>query len=289
LKVFEKNPADQVNTTIHETFVPKAKTPPPPATAANWKQQEESWLAALKEKGFAGWPAENTPLELKPVFSRERKGVRLEAFDFTSQPCVRLRLYLARSTAARMPKRVVLNVQGDDGWAKWLATLQPGFASELSGEIQVAGQPKPDLDEAGFAELQRQLQADKALMVYIAPRGVGPTAWTTNAAKATQIRRRFMLLGQTLDSMRVWDIRRATQAMRALKFARAAELELQASGPMAVNALYASLFEPSFKRIELQQMPKSHEAGPDYLNVLKILDVPQALEMAARRCVVELR
>jgi hypothetical protein len=56
---------------------------------------------------------------------------------------------------------------------------------------------------------------------------------------------------------------------------------------MGVNALYAALFEPNVRRLELEQLPKSHMAGADYLNVLKVLDIPQALQMAAER--VEVR
>ena len=51
------------------------------------------------------------------------------------------------------------------------------------------------------------------LFAYVCPRGIGPAAWTGDEKKQTQIRRRFMLLGQTLDGMRVWDIRRTIQAL----------------------------------------------------------------------------
>ena len=51
----------------------------------------------------------------------------------------------------------------------------------------------------------------------------------------------------------------------------------------------ASLFEPDATRLELTALPTSHRSGPDYLNVLKFLDVPQALAMAAERGTVTLR
>ena len=35
-------------------------------------------------------------------------------------------------------------------------------------------------------------------------------------------------------------------------------------------------------------MPASHRDGPDYLNVLRVLDIPQAAAMAADRCQVHL-
>eukprot|EP01031_Cornospumella_fuschlensis_P013660 gene13660-16701_t len=52
---------------------------------------------------------------------------------------------------------------------------------------------------------------------------------------------------------------------------------------MAVNALYASLFEDGITRLDLHGLPASHDTGPAYLNVLKYLDIPQAAAMAIER------
>jgi hypothetical protein len=52
---------------------------------------------------------------------------------------------------------------------------------------------------------------------------------------------------------------------------------------MGVNALYAALFEPAIRDLELSDLPNSHAAGPDYLNVLQLLDIPQALALAGER------
>ena len=71
------------------------------------------------------------------------------------------------------------------------------------------------LDDTGWAEAK--LPADLAAAVErgelavfdFAPRGLGPTASTASAADQNQLRRRFLLLGQTVDGMRVWEIGRA--------------------------------------------------------------------------------
>ena len=102
-----------------------------------------------------------------------------------------------------------------------------------------------------------------------------------DAKKQTQIRRRFMLLGQTLDSMRVWDIRQAIRALRA-KYP-SAELRVEGRGTQAVNLLYASLFEPGIAGMTLSDLPASHQEGPDYLNVLRVMDIPVALKIAEGR------
>jgi hypothetical protein len=68
----------------------------------------------------------------------------------------------------------------------------------------------------------------------------------------------------------------------------AAKIGLQAEGTMAVNALYAALFEPDVRKLKLANLPKSHREGPDYLNVLKITDIPQVAETVAAQAELKL-
>src|SRR5688572_32237130 len=51
----------------------------------------------------------------------------------------------------------------------------------------------------------------QGVVAFVAPRGIGPTAWDADERKQTHIRRRFLLLGQTLDGMRVWEDRKSTR------------------------------------------------------------------------------
>jgi hypothetical protein len=137
--------------------------------------------------------------------------------------------------------------------------------------------------ELSFKALARQILKSQQSMAYIAPRGIGLSAWTPNDRGQIQIRRRFMLLGQTLDTMRVWDIRRAVQALRTLPAYRKSAVTIRAEQVLAGDALYASIFENGITGLELWDLPRSHRDGPDLLNVLKVLDLPQALSMAASR------
>ena len=57
---------------------------------------------------------------------------------------------------------------------------------------------------------------------------------------------------------------------------------------MAGVALYASLFDPRIARLQLIDLPASHAEGPEFLNVLRFLDMPQAVAMAAERTSVQL-
>ena len=86
-----------------------------------------------------------------------------------------------------------------------------------------------------------------------------------------------MALGQTVDGMRVWDICRAVQLIHFVREGDPAKVDLIASGPMGVNALYAALFDPGIRRLDLIDLPKSHLEGPDYLGVLRFTDIPEVL------------
>jgi hypothetical protein len=133
------------------------------------------------------------------------------------------------------------------------------------------------------------LVSDNRVAAYFAPRGIGPSAWDTSESdRHTHIRRRFMLLGQTLDGMRVWDTRRVIQALRTIDGLADVPLRLDAEREMAGIALYASLFEPGIAELKLSELSKSHREGPDFLNVLRFLDVPQAVAMAADRAAVRI-
>ena len=127
------------------------------------------------------------------------------------------------------------------------------------------------------------LKAERGPFVYLCPRGIGAAAWTGDERKQTQIRRRFMLLGQTLDGMRVWDVRRAIQALGQIDEVRGMTPAVLARGDMAGVALYTSLFDPQVARLHLMDPPATHRDGPIFLNVLRFLDMPQAVALAAER------
>ena len=287
LKVLSKVPEDQRNTSIQETFVPMAEPPAVSESIAEWTRQRNEWLAALKEKCFGGWPENPGPLELRQVFSAEHRGVDLDAYEFNSQPNVRLRLFLARHPHLKKPERVVLVAQNPEDWRQWAAGMRHAFATELESDSpEEHSLFKSDAEQ--FQKIRRAVATNNCVLVYLPLSGIGPTAWSGDARKQIHIRRRFMLLGQTLEGMRVWDIRRAIQAVRSFHSFQGVPLFLEANHDAALDALYASLYEKGITRLELRQMPATHQEGPDYLNVLRVLDVPQAVAMAAERAQVHL-
>ncbi|MBN1807042.1 MAG: acetylxylan esterase [Sedimentisphaerales bacterium] len=284
LKVFDELPVDEINTKIQESFVPKAEEPSVPKSVEEWEKQRKTWMKMLRKKSFRGWPrpAQVVPLDMKCVFSAEGEGIQLSAYDFTSQPHVCLRLYLSHKAGLNKPEGVILNVLDEKGWTRWLAGMRVGFENELSDY------KLPEPNESFFNVISELLKDMNCVMACVAPRGMGPDAWNIDERKQVQIRRRFMLLGQTADGMRVWDVRRAIEALRTIDLCKESSVDIQAEGKMAGIALYASLFEPDISELYLWNLPVTHHDGPTFLNVLRYLDMPQAVAMAAERSKVNL-
>jgi hypothetical protein len=287
LRVFTELPADQINTRIDDLFLPAADSAmAPPADAAAWAVERDTWLAALRAKTFGGWPTAAEPLDVAEAWSVDRDGVTLRAYDFTSQDPFRLRLYVASRTGLAKPERVVLDVLDEQGWRNFLGAYRGAFADTLPA--LTPGDSAADPEPAAFAETKRLLTANDWAIVSVAPRGVGPTAWDSRPKQQTHIRRRFYLLGQTLEGMQVYDVRRAVQAVRTLPGRSESPLWLQGRGEMAGVALYASLFEPKIAGLDLWDLPRSHRDGPALINVQQTLDLPQAVALAAERSQVVL-
>ena len=267
LRVFNELPTDAINTNIADTFVPMTKPQ---------KRSSTELAAVLREKVFAGWPSDDLPLEPKLTLSTERDGLKLSVWDFVSQHDVPLRLYLVEETANKTERAVKMEVLGESSGAMWLHNLRAAFGVPLSEEpsdtSHIANIVSP------LVGLKAELKASNTTLAWFAPRGVGLTKWSGDEKAQTKIRRRFMLLGQTLDGMRVWDIRRAVQMIHFVRDADVAKVELHASGPMGVNALHASLFESSVRRLDVSDLPKSERDAPDYLGVLRVTNTPEVIE-----------
>jgi dienelactone hydrolase len=280
LKVFDTLPADQINTRIHETFVPQAAVPKPPKSKEEWKTQRAKWMAEIRNKCFRGWPDDSDqPIALdvrESPHTLDLGGGTASSYSYNSDWEFTLPIYIAESEEApEKLRQLTLTVLDNEMWSR----------SDMRSD-----------DKPGDRDSTRTAQSTNAkrwaprdptnVFAFIAPRGVGPTAWGGNFKKQTHIRRRFMLLGQTLDAMRVWDVRRGIQALRQIEGFADVPIVLTASKEMAGIALYAAMFEPNIEAVVLSDLPKSHRDGPDFLNVLKYLDVPQAVAMVAENSYV---
>ena len=281
LKVFDKQPEDQRNTTAHEWFVPVAAAAKVPSDASEWASMRDGWMKQLREKTFRAWP-EAEPLELDDEMRRYDEGqnhINVAAL-FRSQS--EFRLFAGGQLFFKDPKSERIE-------------LRVGTRS---------------FEETGIAHNDLMTSdAGRAFSAEFEPRGSGYSIWDQSPRKQTQHRRRFYLLGQTLEGQQVYDVRRAIQALQQLPEAKGTKVTLRGSGTLAAVALYAALFEPSVDRLELTDLPASHMpqrvgAKPEWsneilkqpndaasfaaplLNVLKTLDVPQAVALAAERATV---
>lgn len=284
LRVFSALPTDERNTRIDTEFVTLAPPAALPDSAAHWAAQRVAALAALKKNSFGAWPADAPAPSLTKVGTQESDGVSLSAYDFVSQEPFQLRLYVAHS-AALPPDQLeltVLHALDQSGWDSFLAAYQSRFSKLF--ESATTSPP----DEKAFSAEAKMFSANKWAMAYIAPRGVGPLAWTGSDKVQTHRLRRFNLLGETLQSGQVYDIRRAVQALRTVGKNATAKTWLAAEGEMGINALYASLFEDRIERIDLSKPPVSHRDAAPYPNVLRVLDIPQAAALASEHTKVVL-
>jgi hypothetical protein len=282
LKVFDHLPADSINATVDESFRRPAhpELPLSPEVAREWwSGQAPLWREALREQVFAGWPSRWPALRPRPAADVSHDGLRLRAFDFISEDDVELRLWLLTATEVEKPSLVVLTATDEAGWQDLTKELGPAFRAALQ---LVADVPR---DATRFAQTRKALAFHRWAFATIAPRGIGPTQWSEvspfdGKPNGQHIRRRFAMLGQTLDGQRVWDVRRGIACLRTVSDVAKVPLWLQGRGEMAGVALYAALFEPEVARLDLWHPSASHHDGPTFLNVARILDMPQAVALA---------
>jgi hypothetical protein len=93
------------------------------------------------------------------------------------------------------------------------------------------------------------------------------------------VERSLALLGQTEDRAKVAVIDGFAPVMKNQKVNQG--IRLGGRGPDGILAAYAALFEPSIKEVIVIDPPKSHKEGPHFLNVMRVLDIPEALGLLA--------
>jgi dienelactone hydrolase len=269
LRVFDELPKDEINTRADELFVPKAAPPVVPANKEEWTSLTTRLKQGLDDKVFRGWPDHEpsaAELEVKRVEEFSNQGLRFEKYEFTSQ------------APYRLPLAVITNGEGR-GPVTMIPLDQAGWELLSKGPFPVAGLEPADTKIV--ADWKKLLEAPGSTVVFTAPRGVGPTEWTREKLPRAHVRRRFALLGQTDDGMRTWDVRCGMKAARSIESLKGRPMRLAGIGDAAVWAMYASLYESPFEQTTLSKLPATHMEGPALLNVLRVLDVPTAVALAA--------
>lgn len=278
LKVFRgKLPTDEIVTTVQETFVAKSNAEDLPQNEQALADLSRSWQEALLAKTFAGWPDLDTvvPLNiqlLETVVPTASDALRCDAFEFTSQLPYRLPFYVIRSAdPATKIKSIRLHVLEHTGWEK----IEGELHGLLDSDDSQNALPTPILADW-------VAQEPGSAVVLFAPRGIGCTRWNHDGKTGIHIQRRFMLLGQTVDAMQIYDIRRCIAAIQSRPEFAGVPVNVTGRGRAAAWLLYAN-FEPAqINELRLRDLEVVNRNAISLLNVSRIVEMPQAVLMASR-------
>lgn len=251
LRVFPTDadiPADQLNRTIDEHFVPLAQ-PSPPA-AGQFDAWRKGLLAELRRVSFAYFPPQVPPAT--PLGYVGLDGQRLE-----SEAGIELRLRWPRPEQRDAARRVLLVVLGEEE-----AGTVPEWTQHLAGEGEV--------------------------LVLCEPRGIGATRWTRKnppnyVERSHALLGRTVDAGRVWDviaAARYLAGSAAPAGSAALRPVRVA-----GRGGAALWAAYAAILAEEVVGAHLVAPPASHQmpGAPQLLNVLRVADVPDALGLIAPR------
>ena len=237
-------PADQLNTTIDQHFVPMARV------AVPGEGQFEVWknplLAELRRVSFRTLP------ERVPAGNMEEIQESPVAGEIQTEPGIFVRLELMKRPAGNVnPKRVLLFVQNS------------GNEAPLPAWVETIRQPD---DHVYRCE----------------PRGVGDTRWTTKNPPNT-ISRSHVLAGRTVDTGRVYDVIATARQLREQH--QESRIEVIGEGAGSILAAYAALWESDIDAVTMHQPAVTHmdASAPQFLNVLRVADIPEILGMLAPR------
>lgn len=248
LRVFPTDddlPADRKNGSIDREFVPMAEVGLP--EEGRFDAWRDRLLAELRRVTFRALPERVEPASPIPS-PAGGAGAWLE-----TEPGIAVPLrHVAGPEAPGEPTSVLLLVSTSDTEAEGLASLLD-----------------PPLEGAATFLLQ--------------PRGVGPTAWTRKDPP-NYVARSHALLGRTVDSDRVRDVAAVARHLRA-RYGEDVPVVVAGEGAAGLLGAYAALLEPDIAEVVAVDPPPSHmDAGaPQFLNVLRVLDVPEALGLLAPR------
>jgi hypothetical protein len=146
------------------------------------------------------------------------------------------------------------------------------------------------LDEAAHQETWQGFgpALEQGELFLLAPRGRLDTAWTAkypillrpDLPSFPYVERALALVGRTADEGRLYDVLAVARMLAAPQQAKT-KLRVFGRGQAGILAAYAALFEPAVQEVIVLDPPQSHKQGPIFLNVLRILDIPEALGLLA--------
>jgi dienelactone hydrolase len=234
-------PKDAINATADERFVPVAKVSVP--EEKNFKEWKAGLLKQLREKVFRALP-EKVPA-VKEV--RSMAGVSEE-------------------------------LSAEDGLGFLGMALKSSPTGDKTASLAVLN---PDEDPFKAAKVWGERFPKDSFSYSISPRGGVGSVWTRKNPPNT-VERSLVLLGQTADSGRVRDVAAVLVMWKTEKKESEGRVRVMGSGPAGVIAAYATVFVPGIvDEVVILDPPTSHRDGPHFLNVMRVLDIPEALGLLA--------
>jgi len=265
LKVFDHLPGDQINTCIHDTFVPMASIQSaPPAVRA-------SELRGLLREKVLRPPLDarmETAVETPILNKSGRKLALLELSGRIGVPSATVLVY-----PAEPPQSLVLAVVSAGRAGAFAEFLAREFSADVPARI--AGPNESGEDFTAFRQFLSRHPG--SLAAFQIERGPASSYPKQQEKEAIQLRRRLMLAGTTLDSVRAIDIQRAAEF---LKKRHGKSVAVTARGPSAVNALLAAFMSTAINQLVLEAMPADPKLQPDYLNFLRLTSVDELKQLA---------
>ncbi|MFL5340559.1 MAG: alpha/beta hydrolase family protein [Gemmataceae bacterium] len=192
-----------------------------------------------------------------------------------------LRAHSFRGFPERVPPAKLLS-RWSDGDGRWTTATEQGIRVRVRWD---EGDPKKTISFVVLGAGDGTTDTPKWVedlfdgeVDLLSPRGHGLTAFTQKNPP-NYFERAHVLLGQTVDEMRVWDAIACYRDFSAI--APQNKWRIAGRRQAGIIAAYAALMEPDIREIALVDPPSSHRDGPYFLNVLRILDIPEALGLLA--------
>jgi dienelactone hydrolase len=236
-------PADQLNTKIDELFVPAATNAVPTT-----RKELEAWRAT-KLSELHRIVLRDVPEKFARTTELNVPARQMSSGILRTEPGITIpwKFYPAHDSKAGQPFWLV--VLGEDE----VLGARPAWLTKTVGDVP---------------------------MLLVSPRNSGDMRWSDPAPH--YIRRSLPLLGRTVDSGRLTDVLLA--AAHVLPAKRGGNpVKIIGRGAAGVIAAYAALLEPQLSEVAVVDPPASHRDGPIFLNVLRVIDVPEALGLLAPR------
>jgi cephalosporin-C deacetylase-like acetyl esterase len=249
LRVFPEDkdvPSDAINGKIDETFVPQAQVKLP--EAGKFEEWKRGLMKQLREKSFRAFPERIT-------------SAGFESSEGSGGAVTRV-LSTEADVDVQTFERIVNN---------------SGKADQEVWTLLVSDMEKEILDVPEWAHPYFKNSPG----IQLTPRGIGPFQWSRKSPP-NYVERSHALLGRTVDEGRVWDVAAVVHRLDDENKSKI-RWRVVGRGRSGVIAAYAALFEPSIGEVVIVDPPVSHHDGPTFLNVLRVLDIPEALGMLAPR------